>query len=458
MHMNDTYEIGPVSGGKLGGLARVTTLKKEMLAENPNTYLTLAGDLYGPSALSNGVIIDGEPLSGKQVVGVMNTVGVDFMGFGDHEFDLFKEAQVRARLAETQFPIISATYFDTDGSPFANVAAHGIVTATNAAGDQVRVGFFGIAKKPNVSDLPLTYKDAITATREQVAELDGQTNILVAITHFPVKEDAKLAQMFPEIDVVVGGDDHENMAVESPGFATVYKADSNARSVQIIDLYYDTATDALRIESRVQPITDAIIDDPTSLAEVTKWQEIGFEALRAQGLDPERVIYHTPVDLDGFANSIRNRPTELTTAIVKGLQAAAPDADLATLLTGFVRLDDVIPADSDFTEFDAVRTFPATANVVVIDVPGEALHAILTKGQESAGSGNFILPSENVISKDGIWLINDTPIDPAKSYKVVATERDANTWAESGATVSQELGLTLQQVLIAQLTAMAAAQ
>ncbi len=37
LQLNDIYELTPVSGGKEGGLARVATLRKELLAENPNT-------------------------------------------------------------------------------------------------------------------------------------------------------------------------------------------------------------------------------------------------------------------------------------------------------------------------------------------------------------------------------------------------------------------------------------
>ena len=34
----------PADGGKRGGLARVMTIKKEALKENPNTIMTLGGD------------------------------------------------------------------------------------------------------------------------------------------------------------------------------------------------------------------------------------------------------------------------------------------------------------------------------------------------------------------------------------------------------------------------------
>ncbi|MHC4307503.1 MAG: hypothetical protein ACYSR7_02630 [Planctomycetota bacterium] len=42
LHLNDVYEIDPVSGGTQGGLAHVATLKKLLLNKNPNTYAIMA--------------------------------------------------------------------------------------------------------------------------------------------------------------------------------------------------------------------------------------------------------------------------------------------------------------------------------------------------------------------------------------------------------------------------------
>jgi 5'-nucleotidase len=83
IHLNDTYEILPVSGGRLGGLARVATLKKQLLAQNPNTIMTLSGDYHGPSGMGLAKV-NGVPLAGQQAVAVLNKVGIDYSTFGDH--------------------------------------------------------------------------------------------------------------------------------------------------------------------------------------------------------------------------------------------------------------------------------------------------------------------------------------------------------------------------------------
>lgn len=454
LHLNDVYEIAPVSGGKYGGMARVTTLKKELLAANPNTILTFGGDLYGPSGLSNAAIAaDGKPLSGESVVAVMNTVGVDYATFGDHEFDQFAADEVAARMAETQYPVISSNTFDAKGNSFPGVARNAIFTVTNAAGDAMRVGLFAVTEPIGSSKLPFTQTGRITATAEQVAELDGQTDLLIALTHFEVKLDVDTAQQFPQIDLILGGDDHEHMKVEAgPDLAPIFKSDSNARNVQIIDLYYNKSTGSLRITDRLQPVTDAIADDPTTKAVMDQWLTIGFDALRTQGIVPERVVVTPTVDLDGFATSVRNQPTELTNLIVDGINQTVPNAELSILTSGFVRLDDLIPTGGAFTEYDIVRTFPNDLAIVSFDMPGAVLAATLDFGLKSAGSGSYLLMTDNVSREaDGQWSINGQPLDPKHIYRVGASKGESYL-TKFGAKVVQTYTVTLRQALITQLT------
>lgn len=51
LQMNDVYELIPLGDKKKGGLARVATIRKLLLRENPHTITILAGDIVSPSAL-----------------------------------------------------------------------------------------------------------------------------------------------------------------------------------------------------------------------------------------------------------------------------------------------------------------------------------------------------------------------------------------------------------------------
>lgn len=432
IHLNDVYEITPVSGGTLGGLSRVATLKEQLLAENPNTYIFFAGDLYGPSGLSTA-IVDGIPLDGIQAVEVMNEIGVDYMTFGDHEFNAVSNADSFYRnLAATEFPVVSSNVFYTDGLPFSSgsttVAINDILTATNQNGDDVQIGLFGVTEPIGGTNVPLSYTNHISATTEQVGLLRDQVEVLIALTHLEVAKDIMLASQFPQIDVIFGGDDHNLQKVEPVGDEPpIYKSDSNARNVYIVDLCYDTGTNQLEIEDRVQAINDQISEDPETKAVADEWVEIAFNAFREQGVEPTEVIAHPTVDLDGFATSIRSSSNELTYLVGKGFMNTAPDTELALYFSAYIRLDDLMPAGNPFTMYDVLRTYPINGTVVSAEITGTTIIEVLELRPSYIGSGLYPQASPNITQNDADeWLINDEPIDPNGIYQVATGDLEVS--------------------------------
>ena len=83
--------------------------------------MTLGGDYLSPSAIGTAVV-DGQPLAGRQMVDVLNHVGVDWAVLGNHEFDV-SETAFRARLAESRFRVVSSNVSDVNGQPFAGNSA-----------------------------------------------------------------------------------------------------------------------------------------------------------------------------------------------------------------------------------------------------------------------------------------------------------------------------------------------
>ena len=113
VQMNDVYEIAPISGGQYGGLARVAHISDSIKNKFPNTYLVMAGDFLNPSLIGT-LKVDGKRIKGKQMIDVMNVMGVDLATFGNHEFDL-KESELQERLNESEFQWTSANVFQKNG-------------------------------------------------------------------------------------------------------------------------------------------------------------------------------------------------------------------------------------------------------------------------------------------------------------------------------------------------------
>src|SRR5947208_3000844 len=87
LHFNDVYEIDAVGGGRAGGLSRVASVLRELKRTQPAVLTTLGGDYLSPSALGTAKV-DGQRLAGRQMVSVLNALGVDWATFGNHEFDV----------------------------------------------------------------------------------------------------------------------------------------------------------------------------------------------------------------------------------------------------------------------------------------------------------------------------------------------------------------------------------
>lgn len=456
IHTNDIYEITPVGGGTLGGVSRLATLKQQLLAENPNTLLFFAGDMYGPSGLSTAVV-DGRRLDGIQAVEVMNHVGVDYMTFGDHEFDELESAENFFRnLAATEFPMISSNVFYTDGMPFTagdtTVAVNDILTMTNENGDEVSIGLFGITEPIGSAEVPYSYTNHISATEEQVAALDGQVDILIALTHFGISTDIETANQFPEIDLILGGDDHENIVTQTHN-APIYKSDSNARNVQIIDLFYDTTTGEFTIEDRLQAITNEIADDPATLEISNSWVITAFNAFRAEGIEPEEIIAETMIDLDGFATSIRNYPTEFTNLMMAGIQNAAPGAEMAFHISGLIRMDDLIPAGTNVTVYDTIRNYPTNSTIVSVELAGSTVEGLLNFRPLVAGAGNFFHISENITADGDMWLIDGQALMTDTTYIVGTSQYYYDTFLGpfAGGVLVDQSNMDLRELMIQQL-------
>ena len=140
LHLNDVYEIDAIEGGRYGGLSRAATVLQGLERARSPVLMTLGGDYLSPSAIGTAVV-DGQPLAGRQMVDVLNHVGVDWAVLGNHEFDV-SETAFRARLAESRFRVVSTNVSDVNGQPFPGAVRSAIVPV-QAGGRTVRLGIIG---------------------------------------------------------------------------------------------------------------------------------------------------------------------------------------------------------------------------------------------------------------------------------------------------------------------------
>src|SRR6185436_18404421 len=132
LQVHDVYQFSPVDGGANGGLARVATLRKQIMAESPNTLFLMAGDTISPSIESN-------TYKGAQMIEAWNAAGLDYSALGNHEFD-FGPDVLRTRMSESKFKWLAANVFDKQtGKLFADTPEFVIREF-----EGVKVALFGI--------------------------------------------------------------------------------------------------------------------------------------------------------------------------------------------------------------------------------------------------------------------------------------------------------------------------
>jgi 5'-nucleotidase len=231
LHFNDVYEITPVEAGKSGGLARVAALRRALRDSFPALITTLGGDFVSPSALGTARV-SGERLNGRQMVSVLNATGLDIAVLGNHEFDVSRDVFL-ARMNEARFTILAANVTDSAGRPFPKVLPH-VIRTVRAGSSDVRIAFLGVviaSNRPSWSRVG----DPVDAAKREAKLLRDSADVVVALTHISVEDDGRLAAEAPEIDLVLGGHEHENYTLRrGPRFVPVLKGDANVRSMQIV--------------------------------------------------------------------------------------------------------------------------------------------------------------------------------------------------------------------------------
>ncbi len=420
LQLNDVYEITPVQGGKWGGLARVATVRRHLLCQNPNTLTIISGDFYSPSALGTAKV-DNETLAGKQMVAVLNRLGLNYATFGNHEFDV-NENQFYQRLRESDFKYISSNVFDSTGGLFPGAVEHALVKIPGQPGDTLRLGFVGVTLDSNRKNY-VTYDTALVkVVKGQVDRLKGRADAIVAITHLAIDQDVQLAAEVPELDLIMGGHEHENIQVlRGADLTPITKADANARSVYLHHLRYDPTQDTLYVDSRIKLINDDIPEDFSTKQVVDYWVQKAFDGFREQGFDPEKEVAVTTDPLDGLESSVRNKPTILTRLIADAMRNAGDKAQLAVFNGGSIRIDDVLPP-GPVTEYDVIRVLPFGGTVLTVEVRGSLLERALTQGQKNKGTGGFLQTTGNVDYRQEKWFIDDAQLDPNATYRVAAND------------------------------------
>lgn len=440
LQMNDVYEISPLGDGS-GGLARVATIRKELLAKNPNTITVLAGDFISPSVIGT-LKYEGKRIRGRHMVEALNTLGLDWVVFGNHEFDYDDLADLQARIDESNFAWLGSNVFQLEGQrqhffeqhrkdgEIHPCGADQIFTIKDADGTTIRLGVFGVTintgKKPYVTytDWFEVAKERFNSLKNLSLEKDGVqikgADVVVALTHLDVADDKKLAAMLPEIPLIMGGHDHDNQ-IYKIGKTTLAKADANAKTVYVHTLRYDKKKKEATVKSELRRVNASITDEPATAAVVAKWEKIKSESLASSGFDANKLVVKLSEPLDCREVIVRHTQCKAGELITSAMLAAAKtNPECAIINSGSIRVDDVLTGN--LTELDVVRMLPFGGSILEVEMRGSLLRKTLDVSLESKGKGGYLQLRNIRQNASNQWLVNEKPLDDAKIYKVALND------------------------------------
>ncbi len=364
--VNDVYEITPVQGK--GGLAELMTLLRAERATATHHMTTVNGDFLSPSLMS-------ALFKGAQMVTLFNTLGVDVVVFGNHEFDLGPEV-TQQRRAESKFAWLGTNVLGPDGKPFGGALA----TMTRQIGG-LTVGLFGVLT-PETARLSspgptVTFAPVVPTAQATVEALrQAGADVIIALTHLTIAEDRALAQQVPGISVILGGHEHEPITWYEGG-TLILKSGYDAHYLGRIDLAIEKKVTEKGAQVTVTPswrmiANRGVTPDPGVATEVARYmatldQELG------------QPLGQTQTALSSQSGEVRTRETTMGNLIADALREAL-QADVALINGGGIRGNRLYAAGTTLTRRDILQELPFGNIGVLVELSGADLLAVLEHG------------------------------------------------------------------------------
>lgn len=433
VQVNDVYEIAPLNGGEYGGMARVAHIRDSIKNKFPNTYLFMAGDFLNPSLLGT-LKVDGERLYGKQMVDVMNAMNFDLVTFGNHEFDL-SEKNLQKRINESNFSWTSANVRQVTDAGIDLFSKKDAVTEVaispmtvsdfanfqikDSDGKSMTFGIVGVCIASNPQAF-VYYGDIYEEVDRAYKEAQKVNDVVFGLTHVKIEQDEEIAKLLPSIPLIMGGHDHNAMLVKV-GETAIAKADSNAKSLYVHTILFNTLTKKCEVKSELVFVDEKIASNLKVEKIVEKYNQLLETQLKEVIANPDEIIYNPIIPLDGTDSASRSIQTNLGYLIARSMAYSFDDTvDGALVNGGSIRVDDQL--EGPITATDIFRVLPFGGSVLKVELKGKLLLDILDFGEEKRGEGAYLQRYNISQSKEGEWTLQGKLIEDTVNYKIAFSD------------------------------------
>ena len=388
IHLNDTYRVGAVEDGKLGGFGRVVTVIRELQAQGREVRVLHGGDLLYPS-------LESQLWNGMQMVEALNYIDalapVYFVA-GNHEFDRRTPEHLIDAMRASEFDWLGDNYRLNTGDATIDAMLQSSFTFGH---EDKTIGIFSLTAHVDDAGNDRDYvpidKDYLGVAERVIEAFEAQgVDLIIGLTHLHMAADrqvARLKEKHPTLTFVVGGHDHEpEYSALRDDSAAVMKGASNARAIWRIDVAFDDG---------LPKIQGHMLDMDQSVAIDTDYERINQKWRgRLLELYPflEAKVGEAAFPLDATEETTRSQETAWGNFVVDQMLTAygEPAADFAFINSGTLRIDGFIVDDISFE--DIGRTFGFSSFLRYMTITGAEFRDVMEAGYRGTGSSQGYFP------------------------------------------------------------------
>jgi len=240
----------------LGGVARRATLIRQQQQRSGTTLVLDVG---------NSLLYDRHPAKatkGQSTIEAYNLMGYQAMTLGKLDLTYLTPDEIRQRMGEAHFPIISANAYIT-GTQERIAQPYAILDVPNH-----KVGLVGLTEPLNNSNFYVT--DPVEAAKSILPEVQRQADIIILLSRAGQEANRRLAEEVKGIDVILCGTNDvldKPLVIESTGTVLLHadwtQLGHAGERVGVGYLYFDKRGKLVHYEWWRVELDNSYADDPT---------------------------------------------------------------------------------------------------------------------------------------------------------------------------------------------------
>ncbi|UCZ52560.1 bifunctional metallophosphatase/5'-nucleotidase [Bacillus shivajii] len=309
-----------------------------------------------------------EGLHGKGNVSLLNDLNYDAVTIGNNEGMTFAKQELDELYVTANFPVILSNLYDENGKRPKWCKPYDIITTPSG----LKVGIAGVTVPFYLFYETLGWKiiDPFESIAETVTELKGKTDLLICLSHLGLFDDEKMAEQFPEFDLILGA--HTHHVLESGQNQKGTWINQSGRSGKFIG---DVRLSYERSENGIECISTSISSVPVDhevkdLQTVERLEQL--TNLAKEKLSREVTTLSKPLEISWFEES------EFAKLLAETLKEWC-DADVGMVNAG-VLLDRL--SEGPVTYEDLHKICPHPINPATVMISGEKLLELIRQANK----------------------------------------------------------------------------